>query len=62
MADTHDALIQEAVRHGFTHLTAQHLAEFSKAREAAARLVSSLPRDLSVTAEPAHTFRASQEA
>lgn len=62
MADTHDALTQEAVRYGLTHLTAPHLAEFSKAREAAARFVSSLPRDLPVTAEPAHTFRASQEA
>jgi hypothetical protein len=62
MADTHDALTQEAVRYGLTHLTAQHLAEFSNAREAAARFVSSLLRDLPVTAEPAHTFRASQEA
>ena len=62
MAEAHDALTQEAVRYGFTTLTAQHLAEFSKAREVAARLVSSLPRDLPVTAEPAHTFRASQEA
>ena len=50
------------VRYGFTNLTAQHLAQFSKARDAAARFVSTLPRDLPVTAEPAHTFRASQEA
>jgi hypothetical protein len=62
MAEAHDTLIQEAVRYGLTNLTAQHLAQFSKAREAAARFVSSLPRDLPVTAEPAHTFRASQEA
>lgn len=62
MAEAHEALTQEAVRYGFTNLTAQHLAEFSKAREAAARFVSHIPRDLPVTAEPAHTFRASQEA
>ena len=31
MAEAHDTLSQEAVRYGFTHLTAQHLAEFSKA-------------------------------
>jgi hypothetical protein len=62
MAEAHDALIQEAIRYDLTHLTAQHLAQFSKAREAAARFVSSLPSDLPVTAEPAHTFRASQEA
>jgi hypothetical protein len=61
MAEAHEALTQEAVRYGFTNLTAQHLAEFSKAREAATRLVSRIPRDLPVTAEPAHTFRASQE-
>jgi hypothetical protein len=62
MAEAPDTLTQEAVRYGLTNLTAPHLAEFSKAREAAARFVSSLPRDLPVTAEPAHTFRASQEA
>jgi hypothetical protein len=62
MADAHDALTQEAVRYGLTHLTAQHLAQFRKAREAAARFVSRIPRDLPVTAEPAHPFRASQEA
>ena len=62
MAEAHDTLTQEAVRYGLTNLTAQHLAEFNKAREAAARFVSSLPRDLPVTTEPAHTFRASQEA
>jgi hypothetical protein len=62
MAEVHDTLTQEAVRYGLTNLTAQHLAQFNKAREAAARFVSSLPRDLPVTAEPAHTFRASQEA
>jgi hypothetical protein len=62
MAEAHDALTQEAVCYGLTNLTAQHLAQFSTAREAAARFVNSIPRDLPVTAEPAHTFRASQEA
>jgi hypothetical protein len=62
MAEAPETLTQEAVRYGLINLTAEHLAQFNKAREAAARFVSSLPRDLPVTAEPAHTFRASQEA
>ena len=62
MAEAHDTLSQEADRYGLINLTAQHLAEFSKAREAAVRFIHSIPRDLPVTAEPAHTFRASQEA
>jgi hypothetical protein len=62
MAEEHDALTQEAARYGLTNLSEQHVAEFSKAKATAARFVSSLPRDLPVTAEPAHTFRASQEA
>ena len=32
MAEAHDTLTQEAVCYGLTKLTAQHLAEFSKAR------------------------------
>lgn len=62
MTEELDALKQEAVRYGLTNLSEQHLTQFSKAKAAAARFVSSVPRDLPVTAEPAHTFRASQEA
>jgi hypothetical protein len=62
MIEAHDSLAQEAVRYGLTTLTDQHLAQFSTAKAAAARFVSSIPRDLPITAEPAHTFRASQEA
>lgn len=62
MAETHDALKQEAARYGLTNLSEAHLAQFSKAKDTAARLVGSVPRDFPVTVEPAHTFRASQEA
>lgn len=62
MADTPDELRQEAVRYGLSNLTAQHLEQFSQAKAAAARFARSIPRDLPVAAEPAHTFRASQEA
>ena len=62
MADEHDALKQEAACYGLTNLSEQHLAEFSKAKATAARFVNSVRRALPVTAEPAHTFRASKEA
>jgi hypothetical protein len=62
MAETHDALKQEAARYGLTNLSEPHLAQFSKAKVTAARLVGSVPRDLPITVEPAHTFRASKEA
>lgn len=62
MADAHDALKHEAESYGLTHLTAEHLAQFRTAKAAAARFVSSIQRDWPVTVEPAHIFRASQEA
>lgn len=62
MAETHDALKQEAARYGLTNLSETHLAQFSKAKDTATRLVGSVPRDFPVAVEPAHTFRASKEA
>jgi len=62
MAEARDALQQEAARYGLTNLTAQHLEQFRRARDAAARLVHHIPRNSPVTVEPAHTFRASKEA
>jgi hypothetical protein len=62
MPEAHDALKQEAVRYGLTNFSEPHLVQFSKAQAAAARFVCSVPHDLPVTVEPAHTFRASKEA
>ena len=62
MADTPDTAQQEAARYGLSTLAEQYPTQFNTARAAAARFVTSVPRDLSVTVEPAHIFRASQEA
>jgi hypothetical protein len=62
MAEARDALQQEAARYGLTNLTAQHLEQFRRAMDAAARFVNHIPRNSPVTVEPAHTFRASKEA
>ncbi|MGE3537715.1 MAG: hypothetical protein AB7N91_09785 [Candidatus Tectimicrobiota bacterium] len=62
MAEESEALKQEAARYGLTNLTEQHLAQFANARAAAARYVQSVARDLPVSVEPAHVFRAGKEA
>ena len=62
MTEDRDALQREAEQAGLANLSDKHLTQFAKAKAAAARLVSAIPRDLPMYVEPAHTFRASQEA
>jgi len=61
MIEDRDELKHEAERAGLTNLNDQQLAQFSKAKASAERLVSGIPRDLYMYDEPAHTFRANEE-
>ena len=62
MTEDRDALKHEAERVGLTNLSDAHLVQFANAKAAAERMVSSIPRNLHTYNEPAHTFRASEEA
>ena len=62
MAEAHDTLTQEAVCYGLTKLTAQHLAEFSKARRLPHALSTAFPAICPSPRNPRIRFRASQEA
>jgi hypothetical protein len=62
MSEHDDTLKREAERAGLTHLSHEHLAQFAKARVSIENLLGRIPRDLHMYDEPAHTFRASQEA
>lgn len=62
MPDDQAELKREIERAGLTSLSGQQLAQAAKAKAAAAQLVQRLPRDLHMYDEPAHTFRASEEA
>ena len=62
MSEDPDAPQHEAERAGLTNLSAKHLAQFAKAKAATDRMVAAIPRDLPMSVEPAHTFRASKEA
>ena len=62
MPEDQAALQREAERLGLATVAAQFPEQFAKAKAAAERYVSRVPRDLSLSEEPAHTFRASQEA
>ena len=62
MSEYDDALEGEAERAGLTHLSHVHLTQFAKAKASIANLLGHIPRDLHMYDEPAHTFRASQEA
>ena len=57
-----EALKHEAAQAGLTNLSDKHVKQFAKAKAAAARMVRAIPRDLPMSEEPAHTFRASEEA
>ena len=61
MSDVNDTLKQEAAQAGLTHLTDQHLSQLAKAKAAADRMVSRVPRDFAASDEPAHVYHASQE-
>lgn len=53
---------EEAEQVGLGSLSEHHLTQFAKAKAAAERMVGAIPRGLPMDVEPAHTFRASQEA
>lgn len=56
MSQDHAALQREAERLGLQKFLAQYPEQFARAREAAARFLDSVPRDLPLSDEPAHTF------
>lgn len=62
MPQDQDVLKREAAQLGLSRLCDEHPAQFAAAKEAAERLLGRIPRDLHMYEEPAHTFRASQEA
>jgi hypothetical protein len=62
MTDEQETLQHEAAQIGLTHLSDEHLRQFAKAKAAADRMVRAIPRNLPMAEEPAHTFRASEEA
>ena len=62
MSQDRDALQREAEQAGLTKFPEKHWAQFAKAKASAEQLVSGIPRHLHVYEEPAHTFRASEEA
>ncbi len=59
---TDEALQQQAAQIGLSTFWQHYAAQLAKAQAAAARLVQRVPRDLHVSTEPAHAFRASEEA
>jgi hypothetical protein len=61
MTQETDELRQQATRLGLSQLSETHLAQFARARAAAERMLSRIPRDLHMYEEPAHTYRASEE-
>ena len=62
MPDDQAELKREMERAGLTNLTDPQLAQAAKAKAAAEQLVHRIPRDLHMYDEPAHIFRASEEA
>ena len=62
MPDDEAELKREVERAGLTNLSGQQFAQAAKAKAAAEQLVQRIPHDLHVYDEPAHTFRASEEA
>ena len=62
MSEHDDTLKSEAERLGLRHLSDAHLEQFAKARNSVENVLGKIPRDLHMYDEPAHTFRASQEA
>jgi hypothetical protein len=57
-----DHLKAEAQRFGLTQLSDHQLAQFANAKAAAERMIDGIPRDFHVYDEPAHVYRASEEA
>ena len=62
MSEDRDAFQREAEQAGLTQFSETHWAQFAKAKASAEQLVRGIPRHLHVYEEPAHIFRASEEA
>jgi hypothetical protein len=62
MSENRDDLKRTAERAGLTHLCDDHLTQLVRARDAAENMLNRIPRNLHMYDEPAHIFRASQEA
>jgi hypothetical protein len=62
MTDNQNERTREATRAGLTRLLQHYPAEFAAAQAAAAGMLRRIPRDLPTDEEPAHTFRANEEA
>ena len=58
MVENREALRKEAERLGLGSLTDEQLAQFATAKASAELLAASMPRDLHMYEEPAHTFQA----
>ena len=62
MTDNRDDLKVEAKQLGLTNLSDRQLAQLAKAKTAAERMVNGIPRAFHAYDEPAHVYRASEEA
>ena len=62
MAEPDDTLRAQAAAVGLTKLEGRHWDELRKALDAMARLTGGMPGDLHYSDEPAHVFRAGEEA
>ena len=62
MTDNLHHLKAEAQRFGLTQLSDPQLAQFANAKVAAERMIDGIPRDFHAYDEPAHVYRASEEA
>ena len=57
-----EELKRRAAEIGLTKLTDAHLAELKNAVAAMHRMLDNLPRDIALDDEPAHVYRAGDEA
>ena len=62
MSEDRDTLQQEAEQAGLRQFSQKHWAQFANAKASAEQLIRGIPRHLHVYEEPAHIFRASEEA
>lgn len=62
MADDLELVRQRAAEIGLTNLTEAHLEQLAKADKDARERLDRIPADLHMYEEPAHTFRAGEEA
>ena len=59
---TREQIEQSARQAGLTNLTSEQMEELQQAAAYARDLLAKLPRDFALTDEPAHIFRASDDA